>query len=244
MDFFPPTIDTDLTCADVIERINNLASTFNFMGSIRCVNKCYIDGKTYSLDDLIEEPVYGCMAKYPYNTIQVSKMNSWVMKAMRLQFCKMNDLIPHTCHNLPTIFKIRRSNGTLYDAVAADPLYCIRISKKPHPSGYGEHIILYVRVHFSEAHPNSNTWININLITDHGSYKDVPLHDIYRENPSMPDFKISFSKMTKTDDMPEIADAVIENINTDFDSWCHNELQGSLNNYSNEHNINCSYTFI
>jgi hypothetical protein len=246
MDFFPPASTSELTSDELILRINSLAYNFNFMGSIRSINRCYIDGKIHSSSELFEETIYGCMARIPYNTIPVSKVNQWAMKAIRLLFCKMNNIIPHTLHNLPSVFKIRRSNGKLHDVVAVDPIYCIRIKKTPSPSGKTNDIILYVRVHFIESEPilSDDMRNQLQLVTHCGSFKDVPLHDIYKENPTLPEFEIEFNRMKKTADMPEIADAVIENINNDFDSWCKSDLQNSLNNYSNKYQVKCSYKFI
>jgi len=232
------------TKSDMLTRIHALVDEFRFMGAIISANKCYIDGNTYDSSMLMESPVYGCMAEYPYNIIQVSKRNEWMMDAVRLMFYRKNNIIPHTFHNLPPIFKIKRSNGTLHDATASNPLYGIRISRKT--NAHGEDVYrLNVRVHFIDSLPIlPDKYIhNPYIITKFSSSKDVPLHEIYKYNSDLSEFKINFIKMKKIDDMLDEANGVIESVNNEFDTWCKEIMQPLLHSYSCAHTIASSYSF-
>lgn len=245
-DFGPAPIENESDPVSLYERIEDLVTSFNIMGSAIAINKCYFDGKIYKDDSIRMGTLHGCMANYPYNTVQYTIKNEWMFYAARLLYCKCSNIIPHTYHNLPRVFKIRRSNGSLYDAVALNPLYSIRIRKSRTLNDTENQ--LYVRVHFSETHQELSEKMiegfEKDTINSGYLYKDVLLQDIYKENDGLPPFQIKFRKLEKHSEMPHVAEKVYAKINSEIQNWYSEQLEPCLERYKNDYGIESLFKFV
>ena len=244
-DFGPEPIKNDSDPDSLYERIEDLVTSFNIMGSAVAINKCYFDGKFYTDDSICLGTIHGCMANYPYNTVQYSKKNEWMFYAAQLLYCKCSNIIPHTYHNLPRVFKIRRRNGDLYDAVTLNPMYSIRIRKSSTLNDIENQ--LYVRVHFSEIHQELSEKMiegfEKDIIHSGYLYKDVLLQDIYKENDGLGPFQINFKKLEKHSEMPDVAEKVYVKVNDEIQNWYIEQLEPCLERYKNDYGIDYLFKF-
>ena len=152
----PEAKEIPQTTDGIYENLSSIASRFNLMGCSVIVGRCYFDGKIYQedseeFDSIVQEPLFGCMAQYPYSTIQFHEKNRWMLDAIRMLYYGVSNVIPHCYHNLPRIFRIKRSNGYIQDAIADSMLHGVRIRKSKTLRDQNERI--YVRVEFMDSFP-------------------------------------------------------------------------------------------
>lgn len=231
---------------ELFDHLLYLASSFNMRGSCVLVNRCYLDGKVYDDDDDIREGIInGCMSNYPYNTLQYYYKNKWMFDAVALLYCAESNVIPHIYHNLPPIFKIKRSNGNIQHVIARDISDGIRVRKSI--TRGDQHDNLYVRVQFSESNPVLNEEIIKEKMshTSNITFKDVLLQDIVALNPSINETSLSFTikKLVVSEDMPEYAKYIYKHTNDYFENWGFKTLKPCLDRYYNDFGIKISYRF-
>lgn len=239
---------TNKESPSVKERFDHLlylASSFNMRGSCVLINKCYLDGKVYDDDDIREGKISGCMSNYPYNTLQYYYKNEWMFNVVLLLYSAEANVIPHMYHNLPTIFKIKRSDGSIQDAIARDNLDGIRIRKSM--SRGDEEDNLYVRVQFIEQTPVLSEEIIKEKMTNSANitYKDVSLQDIVEMNPTLMNKCIIFkiNKLVFDKSMPDESEHIYKMANDYYKQWCVNTLSPCLDRYKNKFNLNVVFTF-
>lgn len=245
MNEIPQTVD------GIFENLSKIASGFNLMGSTLVIDKCYFDGKWYDADNENSEDyqsicqgiVLGCMTEYPYNTIQYHVKNRWMLDALRMLYYECSNVIPHCYHNLPNIFKIRRSNGNIQDAIANNDIHGVRIRKSKTLGDMYERF--YVRVEFMDRFPE----LTDSIVKEHFKdsynvrYKDISLDEIIELNPQIKNFTIMMNKLKPEDWMPEGAYEIYQQTNSCFSEWIHNTLVPCFEGYSEISDFTCSYTF-
>jgi hypothetical protein len=177
-----------LTFEDIVEVLEQ-RSLPNF-GKITCSiisGMCYLTGNTYpevDLDnDFYSRRLYGTFTMYPYNTIYFYKEKSWLVPFLQQNYWVKNSIIPHysRSHDLPTIVKIKRSNGNMHDVLTNQEDYGIRIRKS---SSLGDDDPrFYVRVFWINNMPvldPSKIAEYENIYDMEMSFKDVLIEDIVK----------------------------------------------------------------
>ena len=188
-------------------------------GKITCsviYGKCYLTNKEYTPSDhFYEKQLSGTFTLYPYNSISFHNENEWLVPFLQHLYWIKNSIIPNEPrgHDLPEKFKIRRSNGSMHDALMYQEDYGIKIRKSV--SQKDEFARFYARVF----------WINNKPVLDPSkieeydsryememSYKDIPIDKIAEYNPKIKEkgVTLTFSTMKASQVMNDIQLRMVE----------------------------------
>ena len=217
--------DSQLSAKEIIENIE-MRCFYNF-GKITCSvfsSKCYLSNKTYPSSEFIREyHVKGTFSYYPYNRIQFHLENEWILKCFEQLNYVRNKIIPHygNHHNLPSILKIPRSSGKVFDGVTTHSDYGIKIRKSKTLNDAHERF--YVTVFMIEDKPVLDTELiqsenfenTRNMIT-----KDIPLETLVEFNPILKNgVCFQFEPIKIEEDMNKIQKKVIDYCNKELEKW-------------------------
>jgi len=245
----------DNTVEEIIGGIIGRAATLG-RSSICFAGQCDFTQKFYKNDDdMLYLGMPGLRMSYPYNTVQVYKENQWMFECFKLYKLLEIGTFPHSSepgeykyHNLPPILKIPRSDGTIHDAITRSEFYGIQVRKsvsdKTNP-----YVNIYVTLVFSTDEKTiENTDENIERISKlAGSvYKDITLEKLVEANPELAkqELALRYYAIPITDDMSEEQKVVTSYFNTYQKNWCDAYLKPSLQRFTDNGIMKCSYEIV
>jgi hypothetical protein len=224
------------------EHVNVLEQrSYPNFGKITCsviYGKCYLTNKEYTPSDhFYEKQLSGTFTLYPYNSISFHNENEWLVPFLQHLYWIKNSIIPNEPrgHDLPKMFKIKRSNGSIHDALMYQEDYGIKIRKSV--SQKDEFARFYARVF----------WINNKPILDPSkieeydsryememSYKDIPIDKIAEFNPDLKEkgVTLTFSTIKTSPVMNDIQLKMVDYCNTKLNNWIREVIQPAIENVS------------
>ena len=200
--------------------------------------KCYLTNKEYTQDDgFYERPLFGTFTNYPYNSISFHYENEWLVPFLQHLYWVKNSIIPNKprCHNLPKMFKIKRSNGTMYDALMDHEDYGIKIRNSASQKDNSPNF--YARVFWI----NDKPVLDPSKIAEYGSryemsmsYKDIPIDKIAEYNSEIKETGVilTFSTFKVCDGMNDIQLKMVEYCNMKLNNWIRDIVEPAINNVS------------
>jgi hypothetical protein len=223
-------------------------STKNF-GKITCCvfsDLCYISNKHYpTCSGIKHRIIYGTYSHGPYNLLQYHEENGWMIPCLQQHYLMRNSVIPHfgSVHNLPEIFKITRSDGSIQDVFLCKEDYGISVRKSKTLKDTQDRF--YVRVHFSSDQKvlDTKTVEDIRFNSDL-CYKDIALEDIVALNSNIQEAGIhfNFNTLEIKGDMTPLQKGLVTYCNEEMQSWINNKVKPAMDNLNKRVKINLVLT--
>ena len=226
------------------EHVNVLEQrSYPNFGKITCsviYGKCYLTNTEYTPEDqdhFYEKQLAGTFTLYPYNSISFHAENEWLLPFLQSLYWIKNSIIPNKPrgHDLPKMFKIRRSNGSMYDGLMYQEDFGIKIRKSV--SQKDDFARFYARVF----------WINNKPVLDPSkieeydsryemelSYKDIPIDKITEYNPEIKErgLTLTFSTMKSSPTMNDIQLKLVDHCNMKLHNWISEVVEPAIENVS------------
>ena len=221
------------------------------MTSLLMIGQCQITRKVYDEDDVVGTIFIGTGTEYPYNSLQYHPDHEWMVDCIRMNLLISDNrkIRPNTLHgtyhNLPQIIKIKRSSGTIQDALTTFNSKGLRF-RVSHTFG-SQTPQIYVGVNFFENISSiKNTKETIETLTSYKDWitKDIPIEQLVELNPTLlkQSLHLRFYNITYRENLTTIQKEVIDYFNNVQYLWCENYLQPILDEYKKNEIINCFYT--
>tara|TARA_B110000858_G_scaffold192819_1_gene244184 strand:- start:6939 stop:7664 length:726 start_codon:yes stop_codon:yes gene_type:complete len=224
------------------EHVNVLEQrSYPNFGKITCsviYGKCYLTNKEYvPSDHFYEKKLSGTFTLYPYNSIPFHIENEWLVPFLQHLYWIKNSIIPNKPrgHDLPMMFKIRRSNGSMHDALMYQEDYGIKIRKSV--SQKDDFARFYARVFWINNKPVLDPSKIIEYDRDYElemSYKDIMIDKIAEYNPEIKErgLTLTFSTVKVYHGMNDIQRKMVDYCNMKLHNWISEVVEPAIENVS------------